>query len=67
MLVVAVGEEEGRAGVGEDERAPLLGLAGVEGDVAAAGLEDGEGGDDVVEGAVLEEADGVSRAHAPGP
>ncbi len=64
--VGAVGEQDGGGGVGEQCGHPLRGQARVHRDVAAAGLEDGQGGDDQVDGAFHQERDRGLRADAGG-
>nr|BDL56508.1 hypothetical protein [Streptomyces diastaticus] len=55
--VVLVGEDEGGVAAGEDVAGAVFGVGGVEGDVGAAGFEDGEDGGDEVGGAVEVEGD----------
>ena len=57
VLERGVGEEEGGEGVGGDEVQTLGGQGGVEGEPGATGLEDGEHGDDEVDGALEAEGD----------
>ncbi len=59
-----VGEKEGGLSVLDHLRQALGRVGGVEGKVGAAGLEDGEQGDDELDGSLESESDGSIRANA---
>ncbi len=63
-LQSGVGEKEDGLGVLDHLRQALGRVGGVEGKVGAAGLEDGEQGDDELDGALESESDGRIRANA---
>ena len=63
---VALGEKHRGLGVGEDESEALGRVGEVDGEVGAAGFEDGEEADDEVEGALHAKADDDFGADAEG-
>src|SRR5262245_22222086 len=64
---VGLGEDDGRGGVIEHDGQPVVWVVGVEGDVAAAGLEYAVQRHNQFAGPVQADADGDVRADAEGP